>query len=255
MLEENTVLTTKQYLYPEPVVTLLHTYEIVDEVIVNGITYKRISFGNCLVREENGIVYKYNETLNTDEVFYDFTLEVGDTFTFPETCVLGGSDYYDTIEVSNVYFAVIANENRKVIDFQNEFGETETWIEGIGSLNGFEPGGIYVDGYMTLICFTQNGNTHYFNGANSCVLGIDDFYLDQIMVTPNPVTTTSILQIPAEAAVDQIKIYNFSGKLLMDETISEEFVTINRVDYSSGLYFYQVFSDNKLLKTDKFIVQ
>jgi hypothetical protein len=107
---------------------------------------------------------------------------------------------------------------------------------------------------VNLICFTQNGNTYYFNGATSCVLGIDDFYLNQIFVTPNPVINTSILQFPAEAAIDRLKIYNLSGKLIRDEIVSEKYFKINAMDYASGLYFYQVFSNNTLVKVANFII-
>ncbi|MBZ0328618.1 MAG: T9SS type A sorting domain-containing protein, partial [Altibacter sp.] len=53
----------------------------------------------------------------------------------------------------------------------------------------------------------------------------------------------------------RLKIFNLSGGLVRDEEITKNHVTISSMDYASGLYFYQVFSENKLLKTEKFIIQ
>jgi hypothetical protein len=238
---------------------------------INGETYHRM-FNNdgesCYVREENEKIYLFNDLNNSEFILYDFTLNVGNTFSLPHedlyTCTYGyGSYRFQNATVTNVSTQFIAGANRKVIEFDFTaplFGQ-EIWIEGIGSIRGIAPGGDFeADGIQgtNLACFTQNGETTYFNDATQCdntTLNNPDNLKSRITLYPNPVKKTSILQFPAEAAIDRLKIYNLSGKLIRDEIISEKHFKINAMNYASGLYFYQVFSENKLLKTGKFIVQ
>ncbi|MCZ6595462.1 MAG: T9SS type A sorting domain-containing protein [Bacteroidetes bacterium] len=275
MLEEDHTWSVDVYFDPfkcDCPHTVTQQVTVSGSIVVDGKTYKRV-FNNsggtsCLVREENGIVYKYSEISNNEVILYDFTLEIGNIFTLP---VFPDDDYCSwegfnniafQIEVVNVSTQFIANEDRKVIefDFINEIGITETWIEGLGSVLGFDPIGQTLDITIgtALVCFTKNGTTYFFNNATSCdntTLSIDDLDRDQIILYPNPVTSTSILQFSSLGIIDMIKIYNVSGKLVKEEKVNKDYVLIDAMQYRSGLYFYQVFSGNKLLKTEKFIIK
>ena len=52
--------------------------------ITNGKDYKSVFYGTnettCLLREENGIIYKYDTGTNEEYIYYDFSLQVGDTY-------------------------------------------------------------------------------------------------------------------------------------------------------------------------------
>ena len=83
-------------------------------------------------------------------------------------------------------FLEIAGEMRKVITFAegNTFLEFQ-WIEGIGNITGFDLiwEALDITGGSLLVCFTNDVDTYYFNGANSCdntTLGIDDLTKDNI---------------------------------------------------------------------------
>ena len=238
-----------------------------EEVILENIVYKTISSyeGVCHAREENGIVYQYNWA-GSEEIIYDFTLELGDFHTFPiVSCLYGIQSGNDGLpfEVTNVETLFIAGENRKVIELKDDPVSpyyAEYWIEGIGSTKGFDPHSEYIDaGVTALVCFTYNANgeTYFFNNATSCdntTLGLDSFSSEEIILYPNPVTNISILQLPAEASIDLIKIYDFSGKLIKEERIENDYYTINALDYASGIYFFQLFEVGKKMKTYQFLV-
>lgn len=237
--------------------------------IINDKTYKtvtndHISEINCLVREENGIVFRYDETINDEFVMYDFTLEVGDTFTFFQQemyCSIYGyiPSAAITVEVINTSIQFIAGENRKVIEFGDFFQDEETWIEGIGSIRGFDYIGIVWDiiDFTELVCFTNNVDTYFFNGASSCdntTLEIEDVSVNSIVLYPNPVTNQSILNLPLETLVNHITIVDINGRIIKDEIINKDYYIINNMDFPSGLYFYSVFNKTELIKTNKFII-
>ncbi|RLD27054.1 MAG: hypothetical protein DRI70_04915, partial [Bacteroidetes bacterium] len=274
MLEEDNIWSVDVYFDPfvKPPVeyTITHQMNVSGAITMNGKIYKRVYNNDgetsCLVREENGIVYQIDENNSTEIIKYDFTLEVGNVFDFSNFfyCSYAGSNngIIGELEVINVDTQFIAGEDRKVIEFeQGGAFVSEIWMEGIGSIRGFDPFGqmwdISNDGTL-LVCFTKNGTVYFFNGATSCdntTLSLDDLDRDQIILYPNPVSSTSILQFPSEGIVDLLKIYNVTGKLVKEEKVDKDYVLIDSMQYRSGLYFYQVFSGKKLIKTRKFVIK
>ncbi|NNM22770.1 MAG: hypothetical protein HKO54_04380, partial [Flavobacteriaceae bacterium] len=183
--------------------TITEQITIGEIVMVDGKTYNRVlrneAGTSCLVREENGLIYKYSETTEVEVLYYDFTLDLGDTFFLPledqEYCSWEGFNNIVTeMEVINVSVQNIAGEDRKVIEFDhaNELGIEATWIEGIGSVLGFDPISETYDFTFgtALVCFTDNGIVTFFNGATSCdntTLNVSDFELPEVVLYPNPV--------------------------------------------------------------------
>ncbi|MFK5981857.1 MAG: T9SS type A sorting domain-containing protein, partial [Flavobacteriaceae bacterium] len=167
---------------------------------------------------------------------------------------------YDDLTVIQVDYIIIAGEERKVITF-NEYGfyTNYQWIEGIGNITGFDLIWEVIDitGGSLLVCFTTGGETYFFNEATSCdntTLGIADSFKEQIILYPNPVVQRSILQFPEELEINKVKIYTINGRLIRDKNVSK-YLIIDNMNYASGLYFYQIFSNDKLIKTEKFIVK
>lgn len=236
--------------------------------VFNGISYYKFSSYEsvCFAREDNGIIYQYTAVSGDPEhIMYDFTLEVGDFYTFSYfSCLYGIQPASGGVElqVTNVENQFVAGMNRKVIQLQDDptfpyF--TEFWIEGIGSLKGFDPHSELIDaGETAMACFTSNGTTYFFNGATSCdntMLNINDFSTEEIILYPNPVTSTSILQLHSDLSVDFIRIYDINGCLVKEESISKNYFSIKMMDFRAGIYFYQVFSNNIQLKAEQFIVK
>ena len=237
--------------------TIYFQFDIGEEIIADNKVYKRIILNGeeteCLFREENGVVYYLNST-NIEQVLFDFTLEIGDVFELNNIlCFVNGNGNLTVVSISYEY---IAGENRKVLEmegFSNEY-----WIEGLGSTNGGLYSGVQnIEGGSSLLCFYHNGETYYFNNSTNCniVLSNNDNFINNITVYPNPITERSILQLPLEAEIDHLKIYNISGKLIKEETISSDNYILNNMNFASGLYFYQVSSKGKHIKTEKFIVK
>ncbi|MEM7085999.1 MAG: T9SS type A sorting domain-containing protein [Bacteroidota bacterium] len=241
---------------------------VADEVVVDGKTYKKVFTSNgatsCLVREENGIVYQLDASHAVEIIKYDFTLEVGDVFSFDDLfyCPLeDGSGFGGPFEVIDVSTQFIAGEDRKVIEFDFNFGAgiNEVWIEGIGSITGFDPIGTIIDitDYSLLACFDIAGTNYFFNNATSCdntTLGLNNFGKNEAVLYPNPVTHTSILQLAKEAQFDALKVYDANGKLIKEEKITSDYLLIEAMEYPTGLYFYQLIYKKGVIKAGKFII-
>ncbi len=272
MLEENHVWNIDLHgsFFGEDPYIITNQITVSGETVINGKSYKSVINNvnediNCLVREENGIVYMYSESFNDDVILYDFTLEIGDNFTFLPNNVY--CSFYGespnipfTAEVINTSVQFIANKNRKVIEFGFVFENEETWIEGIGSIRGFDPIGVVLDiiDLSELVCFSDDSGTYYFNNATSCdntTLGIEDLSIEGIVLYPNPVVNQSILNIPLETNANKIQIITINGEVIKEEHLNKDYYIINTMDFSSGVYFYQIFDTNKLLKTSKFIIK
>ncbi|MDC8003947.1 T9SS type A sorting domain-containing protein [Aureisphaera galaxeae] len=278
--EENTWSVDIYYSIFEPLPPNPCCFTITDQLTVggtvthNGMDYTQLYIDGavrCDLREENGIVYKYDENEEADKVLIDMNLEVGEVFnllgsaydvSFPICHTAGNGMTYTSMTVETVEYLDIAGETRKVITFSNYSQPSFTqikWIEGIGNIHGFDGFWELLDitAGQALVCFTNSSGTYYFNEATSCdntTLGIDDFSEEAIVLYPNPVTSKSILQFP-EGAVDRIQIYNVSGKLVTEIRPSSNHFVLDMMQYSAGLYFYQVFSEKKLLKTAQFIIR
>ncbi len=257
------------------------TWTVTEQVTINGfveinnITYKQLYSDDntsCLLREQDGVVYKYFPNEDIERVLIDMNFEIGDTyplqfnsgFHYPHCAGDGFNVVPIIIKVSEIQYQFIAGKNRKVIIFVDNFfpnsGEALRWIEGIGTSAG--PGIPYgfqdVSCGSILSCFTSNGKTFFMFEATSCdntTLSIGDFQKDKIILYPNPISNKSILQLPLESSIDQLKIYNISGKNIKDTHINSNNYILNSMDFASGIYFYQVVSNGKPIKTERFIVK
>jgi len=67
-----------------------------------------------------------------------------------------------------------------------------------------------------------------------------------ITIYPNPVKEKGELDINSSKTIDMVKIFNYTGKLLITKNVSSEKINVNLSDLSSGIYILQVtIGDNK----------
>lgn len=250
--------------------------EIIGEETINGKTYKVLNNETCLLREENGVVYVLNEDMS-ENVFLDFTLEIGDSFFLDglqdNSFCFNGAEFsmIDEFRITAVETQFILGLDRKVL-YMNYYengvqwnldGEEEIWIEGIGSSGGIGPRGFTWDLDLYLRCFTRNGETikirdnEIFDTEEECeatTAGVDEFLLSRIQIAPNPVSEIAILTIPLEISETSIKVFDANGKQLFEKDILAKNTFLDFSSIVSGLYFYQIYSKNELLITKKLLV-
>ena len=98
-----------------------------------------------LYREEGKTVYRYNEDTQSDEMYYDFSLKVGDTFT--HKLHLG---YTQNCKVIDEDELIVNGHHLRLLSIEatSAFGTLRiAWVEGVGSTNGFYCRDDYVSKY------------------------------------------------------------------------------------------------------------
>jgi len=248
-------------------ITNINKYTVLGEEEINGKTYKKVyrdgELTACRLREENGIIYSFDDNSDNEKIMINLNLEIDDIVDEDYFCFGGGGGTIWEYKVVEINTELIAGEDRKVLTIEgfdmagDPFDYYEYWIEGIGSTKGLAPFGYNWDFDNHLTCFTSNGVTTYFNGFSQCnpPLSKEDFNKNTITLSPNPVINKSILKFPFEVGADRIRIFDFQGRLIKNEKILEDYYLFDAAQYPSGLFFYQLYSLERLIKTDKFLVK
>lgn len=241
------------------------TFQINNDTLINDVLYKSIfstkdsvynptqaEYHSC-VRESDGKWFFIPSWEEKEYLLYDFTKILGDTISINNPWTGGPSDLIvfsiDSLELADGYYKTIdvgiydsPSGNPHIID---------TWIEGIGSINGlFYSGFFYFDIGYQLLCFHYENNLIYLNSPDgSCgyiMVGLNsNNWIEEIRVKPNPVTDQLIIESQLELIVE---IYNISGRKLISTRVHE-------IDVSyliNGLYILKIHDSNKrLLKSVK----
>lgn len=235
-------------------------FSIDGEEIINGISYK--TFYGCKFREENGLLIYLDDDTDEEVIMLDFNLEIGDNFEIHQNndCLnnFGGDSYF--IEVIDVTSMFIAGMERKIIETDNYtgFGSIEYWIEGIGSTSGLTAGFGVIDASRYLVCFTNDGETTFFNEATMCdntSLGLEDLDANKSSFAPNPVVNTSILYLSEGNSVDTLIIYDLNGRLVIKDAISINQYQLKNTDLKSGMYIYHVIGNGKIINSNRLLIK
>ncbi len=99
---------------------------------INYVIYETESPDNCFFREEEGKVYRYDKTIETEYVIYDFTLSVGDIFQ----CHDGTEMQVVEKSLSKDYVSCKSNPDRIILRLKrtNSPIYEDIWMEGVGSV-------------------------------------------------------------------------------------------------------------------------
>ena len=251
-----------------------YTYEFNGDTVINANTYKKlfVCFDSLFtdwyyrgaMREDSlGKVYGYEVFgsfyPNAEILYYDFTLDIGDTIGIP--CSDGG----ETLTVIAVDTVTLLNgEQRKRIRFSSILTGEEKWIDGVGSLFGLINIGAscFFDMYYTLNCFTENGILIYddtsIEGCYLNTVGVQK-HEDQMLwqLAPNPFSDFCILKFENKAGAEfQLRIFSADGKMVMSyNNITSEALTIRRGQLHSGLYFFRLEQNKYPVASGKLVVQ
>ena len=243
----------------------IKTVEAGEEVVVGSQIYKKFVDPFASSNSTNYFVYLredanerkvYKLVNNEEEILYDFSLEQGDAF----------GDF-----IANVDFITINGQNHKKIvltkyDSNYDLYLTQTWIEGVGSdAHPFRPTfNMYnvlsaSGGYsINLVCSFQDGQHVYGNQDCVTMLNTNEIAISDLKIdfSPNPVATAINITAASTLQNATFKLYNLQGLLVKEiSNLSGNKITVSRENLASGLYFAQLFENNKLVKASKLIVE
>jgi len=243
---------------------LIYRMEIVSESVdqFDWTTYEGV--GTLNVYEDDNRIYVQNRNNNEYSLQYDFNLEVGDSIVynidfsdlFP--CENKVVYYLDSLSTFEMGGQSLIQQHFNVVDSIFEFSGERIVVETIGSIsNGLfrltDSHPCFFDGPGGFLCSFENKDSEFSfsNWQLDCFelpTSIKDESRDQIQIYPNP--TTDKLYIDNIQGIDQINIYNVSGRLLFSEFACSE---LNVSSLRSGIYMIELKTKSKNSAWKKFV--
>lgn len=235
----------------------LYSYVITEDTIIKNNTYHKlnvpieviVSNGQCdttgtwtnpghyagVIRQDipNKKVFFIPPTDTTEQLLYDFNMQIGDTVkgyientTFPKDRVLS----IDSVLVGGNY-----RKRWSINSYYNIY-----FIEGIGSTYSLierSPGSVSDNAVNIISCFSQNGSTLYPNNSTNCSLitsvNCTDKISNKIKISPNP--SNGSFTVDFDQSITEISLTDLLGNIILKHQPSNQ--TKFKVDnLSSGTY-------------------
>jgi len=209
------------------------------------------------VRQDTSLkrVYFIERLASTENLLYDFSLEIGDTI---HGLLTNWGDCADDSVITEIDSILINGNYRKRWKVPTMLMPQHI-IEGIGYLGGpFTPICSW-EGRDDLSCFTQDNVVLYedsFNVTHPGLCGIINSVSPvekkpTTFLYPNPVFEEAMLETPAQPAV--LSIYNYLGILVLERKIISNKTILQLEDLHDGIYFYCLTDSSLRVHVNSFI--
>jgi hypothetical protein len=198
-----------------------------------------------------------------DSLLYDYTLAVGDTMKGH----LGTSVFFTSnLAVLSIDSVLINGQYRKRWNFTPDNNNDSTYfIEGLGSSAGLlEPLNTYAADltYRHLIC-VKDSSINYFSsnafssvGCNLIYTGITELNESNYSsVFPNPFSDQATFHSGKLLQNASLTVYNSFGQVVKQmDHLSGETIIFQKENLQSGVYFFRLMQDNKIISADRFVI-
>jgi hypothetical protein len=256
------------------------------DTIIDGIEYKKIvkevlpmTSGDCCIfptglltgflRQDIAAkkVYWRDQLMETDTLWYDFSVDVGDTLNsflnYPDP-------WYEPKTVLSIDSVWVDTSYRKRINIDTAVFRSENTysiIEGVGGTHGFrglvDPNAWAIG--TTLTCFSENGNVIYTpqTGADTIPCGdlpvpVQELHQpkgDLVSIYPNPTSGKITLNCEEYVLPIRIAIYDMIGRKHLKTEIDQAFTGIDISDLSPGIYYLTVETKKTIFTAKKIVKQ
>lgn len=236
--------------------TVIENYSIIltGDTIINNLNYNKLNINFIQANYPNSCgatigykgairqdtlakkVYIVPPAQTSEQLFYDFTLQVGDTV---KGYIAKHSDWYTELVIS-IDSVLIGNSFRKRWNIDTCYNISI--IEGIGSTYGLIESGTpcNTDVYQySLNCFSQNGSSLYPTTTSSCELitsfGSADKNSNKILIFPNPSTGSFTIDLDPLLNFRAVLLTDLLGNILMQQKVDIQ-TSIKIDDLRNGTY-------------------
>jgi hypothetical protein len=243
------------------------------DTLINGTTCQKLfspyvdfyTLGSCspfntagykgAIREDESMrkVYLIAPNESTEQLLYDFNLQLGDTIQGVLSSFTFGS-----VVVESIDSVLIGNDYHKRWNINNSFGISV--IEGVGSTYGLinaTPGYI-TDAHMySLECFSIEGVSQYPDPSADCRIitsvPIPVANADSVSIVPNPSNGNFRIITQPGLKFDHIRILSLQGKLLYESRVDPN-EPASVTGFPAGTYLLQLTEENQLRSVKKISV-
>ena len=266
-----------------------HLYSIIisGDTIINAINYHKLKVpievinanGTCdssgtwttkgyyvgSIRQDkpNKKVYFVPSYNSTEQLLYDFTMQVGDSVQgYIESYNFPGFIPHDVVQ--SIDSVLVGGTYRKRWNINS--GYSISFIEGIGSTYGLierSPRTVLDFPDFAFTCFKQNGQPLYPDTATNCQVIVSVNTIEscsyQVLVSPNPAKETVNFEFGNIQNHKQahLRCYDVFGNLLYNETVvqGQKEVVLDISSWPSGMYVAVVYSNGGVVGKSKFVVE
>ncbi len=229
------------------------------DTLINGLLYQKLSIVNPVwykgaIRQDsiNRKVFIIPPAALTEELLYDFTMQVGDTVQgYIET-------YHARDVVESIDTVLVGNNYRK--RWKINSGYNIYFIEGIGSTYGLvepSPGTIVDAPDFSISCFRQNNITIYPDTVSSCELITSvkpvEAQNDQLKMYPNPSHGSITIEFDKSMNIKEIRLTDLPGKIILEQQTGGR-TKMEITNLQNGLYILTVIDKDNYLTNKKIII-
>ena len=189
---------------------------------------------------------------STEQLIYDFNMQVGDTVRgFIET------NAFPTDIVQSIDSVLVGNTYRKRWNINSCYNIY--FIEGIGSTYGLierSPGCITDQADYSITCFQQDGHTLYPDTTTSCKLITSmnsvKKELSVLIILPNPSNGSFTVDFEQAMNIKEVRLTDLLGNIILQQqTNNQTKIKINNLQ--SGTYFLTIIDNDNRAMTRKII--
>jgi len=228
------------------------------DTLINDVQYKKMyvskkefpvfpqdwALQNFMREDENKKVWYKGNSSSEEKLYYDFSLEIGDTV--PKEIV----NFNPIAIVEDISYITMKNgEKYKVwhLSILGYYNQKEFWIEGIGSCLGVLNvlTGKFTGGFTCLLCYHENGKLIYNDNPwegvcykkNSTSVNV---YNNQINIYPNPAKDRLHIEIKESMNIHAISLINIQGQIIRSYESTATQFDISGI--AEGFYFIKLSS-------------
>jgi len=199
------------------------------------------------------MVYYLPNTSTTEQLLYDFNLNIGDTLSPSYNNVIG-------VYVSAIDSVLVGNNYHKRFIIKPLSGgwpppdTSSALIEGLGSTFGlFNPWDHPVESGGVLNCFGHNAEYYPTNSNCAFATGVNETTTRKLEIEISPNPSSGVFTINATEKF-QYSVYDIFGRQVFQESKPIQSTTLDLTSYPKGIYFVRAKSGKKIISR-KIILQ
>ena len=221
---------------PGPAHEEFYSIILTGDTLINGLTYHKLtipyvessgkSITTMISPGYKGAIRQ--DTLNrktfiippatiTEQLLYDFTMQIGDTVKGHIETYLNPGDVVESIDS-----VLVGNNYHKRWKINSNY--TIYFIEGVGSTYGlieYSPGNVVDWADISTTCFRQNGITLYPASATNCELITSIIPVnkkkDQFKIYPNPSHGSFTAEFDKSMNIVEIRLTDLFGRIILQQ--------------------------------------
>jgi hypothetical protein len=229
------------------------------DTLINGLLYHNLTIVNPAgykgaIRQDtlNRKVFIIPPAAATEELLYDFTMQVGDTVKGYIENYLNTKDI-----VENIDTVLVGNNYRK--RWKINSGYNIYFIEGIGSTYGlveYSPGTMVDAADVSISCFRQNSITIYPDTITNCGLITSfkpiEILNDRLRIYPNPSNGSFTIEFDKPLNIKEIRLTDLLGKIVFRQQTDNR-TKLEITNLRNEIYILTIIDKDNLLINKKII--